>query len=301
MQVIETVSRLQSLADTERASGRRIALVPTMGALHPGHLALVEAARERADRVWVSIFVNPTQFNDPADLDGYPRQLEADLDRCRECGVDVAFCPSVEEMYPAGSVTTVQVGELGESLCGASRPGHFDGVTTIVTKLLLASRPHVAVFGEKDYQQLAVIRAMARDLDFGVEIVGVATVREADGVALSSRNVRLTPEARSQARALVRALDAAESAVGAGEGDTRRILKMVSDEIAKAPLARVDYAEMRDPHSLKPSPPELAGAALLALAVFFPASDSDSTGGESVRLIDNRVLVPSGSSTQQEP
>ena len=235
MRVIETVRELQELSDAERAAGRRISLVPTMGALHRGHLALVETARERADRVWVSIFVNPTQFNDPADLDRYPRQFEADLARCRDCGVDVVFCPSVGEMYPEGAQTRVEVGTLTEALCGATRPVHFEGVTTIVTKLLLAAKPHCAVFGEKDYQQLAVIRRMVVDLGFDVEILGAATVREYDGMALSSRNARLTAESRRQATVLVRALEEAERAVLAGERDAARVLERVLREISKAP------------------------------------------------------------------
>jgi len=207
VRILETVSELQQLSDAERAAGRRIALVPTMGALHPGHLSLVKVARERADRVWVSIFVNPTQFNDPNDLSAYPRSLDADLEACELAGVDVVFRPDAGEMYPSDGQTTVEVGGLCEPLCGRARPGHFRGVTTIVSKLLLAAKPHVAVFGEKDYQQLAVIRRMVRDLGFGVEVVGAATLREADGLAMSSRNANLDPEARRQAVALVRALE----------------------------------------------------------------------------------------------
>jgi len=288
MRVIESVRELQQLADAERAAGLKIALVPTMGALHRGHLALVEAARERADRVWVSIFVNPTQFNDPADLECYPRRLEADLGLCGESGVDVVFCPSTEEIYPENAQTHVEVSALAEPLCGASRPAHFTGVTTIVTKLLLAAKPHCAVFGEKDYPQLAIVRRMVRDLGFDVEILGAPTVREADGVALSSRNARLTREARQQAPVLVRALDEAERAIEAGECNTAQLTERVLREIAKAPLARIDYAELRDPDSLEPAPALLEGPVLLALAVFFPATEK-----ESVRLIDNRTLVPS--------
>ncbi len=291
MRVIETIRELQDLADAERAAGRKISLVPTMGALHPGHLALVETGRERADRVWVSIFVNPTQFNAPADLEKYPRQLEVDLERCCESGVDVVFCPAAEEMYPDGAQTAVEVGALAESLCGATRPGHFKGVTTIVTKLLLAAKPHFAIFGEKDYQQLAIVRRMVLDLGFDVEIVGEPTLRESDGVALSSRNARLTPEARRQATVVVRSLEEAERAVEAGERNSARLLERVRREISKAPLARIDYAELRDPDSLAPVPSTLDGPTLLALAVLFPAAENDS-----VRLIDNRTLQPNGPS-----
>jgi pantoate--beta-alanine ligase len=288
LKILETVSELQQLADVERAAGHRIALVPTMGALHPGHLSLVKEAHEHADRVWVSIFVNPTQFNDPKDLSSYPRTLDADLEACDLAGVDVVFRPDAGEMVPGDSRTSVDVSELGEPLCGSTRPGHFRGVTTIVSKLLLAAKPHVAVFGEKDYQQLVVIRRLVRDLGFGVEIVGAPTLREADGLAMSSRNANLDPEARRQAVALVRALDAAEAAVGAGETGRDALLALVRAEISRAPLARIDYAELCDPDSLAPAPGRLESPALLALAVFFEPSDPDS--GSLVRLIDNCVL-----------
>jgi pantoate--beta-alanine ligase len=261
-----------------------------MGALHPGHLSLVCEARRRADRVWVSIFVNPTQFGEGEDFGCYPRQLERDLEQCREAGVDLVWVPETDEMYPPGSQTWVDVCELGESLCGAARPGHFRGVTTIVSKLFLATKPHVAVFGEKDFQQLAIIRRMVRDLGFDLEVVGAPIVREPDGLALSSRNVRLGPEARRQALALVRALDAAEQAVAGGERRAARLLELVERELAVPPLAKVDYADLRDPESLEPAPPELAGPTLLALAVIFdPGPEGEGT---HVRLIDNRLLMP---------
>jgi len=290
MRVVKTISELQALADAERAAGRRIALVPTMGALHAGHVSLVDLARGRADRVWVSIFVNPTQFDEAADLAGYPRTFEDDLARCRAAGVDVIFAPDGSEMYPSGSQTWVAVSDLVHPLCGASRPGHFRGVTTVVAKLLLAAKPHVAVFGEKDYQQLAVIRRMVRDLGFDVEIAGAPIVREADGLALSSRNVNLDPEARRQATVLVHALAAAERAVAAGERSVASLLHPVTTEIGKAPRAEIDYAELRDPESLEPAPPALDGTALLALAVRFPPAEGVER--DPVRLIDNRVLVP---------
>jgi pantoate--beta-alanine ligase len=288
VRILETVSELQQLADAERAAGRRIALVPTMGALHPGHLSLVKEARGHADRVWLSIFVNPTQFDDPEDLSAYPRTFEADLEACELAGVDVVFRPDAGEMCPGDSRTTIEVAELGEPLCGGSRPGHFRGVTTIVSKLLLAAKPHVAVFGEKDYQQLVVIRRMVCDLGFDVEIVGAPTLREADGLALSSRNTHLDPAARRQAVALVRALDAAEAAVIAGEANREAVLAVVRAEIARAPLASIDYAELRDPASLAELPPSLDSPSLLALAVFF--EPGDPSAGSRVRLIDNRLL-----------
>jgi pantoate--beta-alanine ligase len=288
--VVTTVKALQARADRERSAGRRIALVPTMGALHSGHLSLVAEARKRADCVWMSIFVNPTQFNDPEDFAGYPVDMERDLDLAAQHGVDVAFCPGVEELYPEGAKTWVEVEGLTDCLCGASRPGHFRGVTTVVAKLLLAARPHVAVFGQKDFQQCAVIRRMAGDLGFGVEIVVGPTVREPDGLALSSRNVRLGPEARRQALALVRSLDAAEAAVARGQTDRSALLASVRAEIAGASLATLDYAELRDPDTLEPCPARLVGPSLLALAVEF-SPDAEGRGAE-VRLIDNRVLVP---------
>jgi pantoate--beta-alanine ligase len=290
VRVIETVAELRALADRERAAGAKIALVPTMGALHAGHLSLVDAARKRADRVWVSIFVNPTQFEDAADLSHYPRPREADLRRCRDAGVDVVFAPECDEMVPPESQTWVEVGESARPLCGRSRPGHFRAVATIVAKLLLSAKPHLAVFGEKDYQQLCVIRDMVRDLGFDVEIVAAPTVRDADGLALSSRNVRLHSEARRQAIALVRALDAAEAAVAAGERDSARLLQRANAEIDKAPLARVDYVELRTADTLGPVAEKLEDAALLALAVWFDAPDRGAR--EAVRLIDTRGLDP---------
>ena len=237
-----------------------------------------------------AIFVNPTQFDEAADLERYPRSPAADLERCRGAGADLVFTPSPAEMYPPGDQTRVEVGALAQPLCGATRPGHFRGVTTVVAKLLLAAKPHTAIFGEKDFQQLAVIRRMVRDLGFDVEIVGAPTVREADGLALSSRNLNLDPEARRQATVLVRALEAAERAVAAGETIHASLLHLVTTEIGKAPRAEIDYAELRDPDTLEPAPASLGAPTLLALAVRFrPVPGSEA---EAVRLIDNRVLHP---------
>jgi len=288
MEHIDTIRALRARLAPLRAGGARVALVPTMGALHAGHLSLVKEARQRAEAVVVSIFVNPTQFDDPSDLAKYPRTLDADLAACRDAGVDFVFCPTAQEMYPDGADTSVTVGALAEPLCGATRPGHFRGVATVVAKLLGAVAPQVAVFGEKDFQQLAVIRRMARDLLLDVEIVGAPTVREPDGLALSSRNARLDPEARGQALALVRALDAAEARVAAGERDATALLGEVRAELSRAPRAVVDYAELRDPDTLEPAPARLEAPTLLALAVFLrPAAGGPDPG---VRLIDNRVL-----------
>jgi pantoate--beta-alanine ligase len=288
--IIQTVRDLQDAAERERAAGRRIALVPTMGALHAGHLSLVKAAREHADVVWMSIFVNPTQFNDSNDFGAYPADLSRDLELCASHGVDLVFAPAPGELYPEGAQTWVEVGELAESLCGATRAGHFRGVTTVVTKLFLAARPHVAVFGQKDFQQLVIIRRMERDLDFGIEIVGAATVREPDGLALSSRNLHLGPQARQQALVLVRALDVAEDSLARGEASHEALVALVARTIDTASLARLDYAELRDPDTLRSARAQITAPTLLALAVHF-APDPDGQG-RKVRLIDNRVLQP---------
>jgi len=290
MRIIETRAELQAWSDGERAAGRRVALVPTMGALHAGHLALLAEARRRADRVVVSIFVNPTQFNEAADFDGYPRVLEGDLAACRAAGADVVWTPQTEELYPEDASTWVDVEELSLPLCGADRPGHFRGVTTVVTKLFLAARPDVALFGEKDFQQLAVIRRMNRDLGFGLEVVGHPTVREADGLALSSRNVHLGPLARSQALSISQSLGLAEARVAAGERDTAALLEAVHKKLAEATLAELDYAELRDPERLTLAGPQLEGPTLLAIALRF-GPDPDGQGAP-VRLIDNCVLQP---------
>lgn len=286
MEILDGVAAAQARADALRAGGRRLAVVPTMGCLHEGHLSLVREARRHADVVWLTIFVNPTQFGPGEDFERYPRTREADLARCREAGVDAVFLPPLEEMYPAGAQTSVEVSDLSLPLCGRDRPGHFRGVTTVVTKLFLATKPHVAVFGEKDYQQLAVLRRMARDLNFDVEIVGAPIDREPDGVARSSRNRLLDAAARQEARVLSRALDAAERAVAAGETGAGALLHLVGVELDKATRGRVDYAELRDPETLAPAPAVLRAPTLLALAVKF------QTPSGPVRLIDNRVLSP---------
>jgi pantoate--beta-alanine ligase len=235
--------------------------------------------------VVVSIFVNPAQFNSPADLVAYPRTLEADLALCSARGVGAVFLPTDAELYGPGYQSWIDVSEIAKPLCGAARPGHFRGVATVVAKLLIAAKPHIAVFGAKDFQQLALIRRLVADLGLDVEIVGHATVREPDGLALSSRNVHLTPETRVQALALSRALAAAQRAIDAGERSRAALEALAQREIGTAPLAKLDYAELRDPESLAPAPAQLRGPTLLALAVLFPKA-----GGDFVRLIDNRVL-----------
>jgi len=289
MQVVDSIRALQAQADAQRAAGRRIALVPTLGALHAGHRSLIELARRHADCVVVSIFLNPTQFDDPADLARYPATLDDDLATCRAAQVDLVFAPSAAEMHRDGAEAAIEVPALSRPLCGAVRPGHFRAVATVVAKLLLAAKPHTVVFGEKDYQQLAVIRRMVRDLNFDVEILAGPIVRDADGVALSSRNRLLGPEERAQARVLARALDAAEAAVARGERDAAQLLAVVRGVLAEASRAEIEYAELRDPETLAPSPARLDAPALLALAVRMRASTPQGGG---VRLIDNRVLRP---------
>jgi pantoate--beta-alanine ligase len=252
-----------------------------MGALHAGHLSLARIARERADLVVVSIYVNPTQFDRRGDLETYPRDLDADLAALADHGVDVVLAPSDLEMYPDGFATRVTVDGLTAGLCGKSRPGHFAGVTTIVSKLFNLVRPHLAVFGEKDYQQLAVIRQMTRDLNFGVEIVGGPTVREPDGLAMSSRNLLLTDDQRRAARALSRALFEARDRFRRGEREAAALVGQARATIEVHPELRIDYLEIVDPFSLAELPADDSGRlpeqAHMALAVF--AGDT--------RLIDN--------------
>ena len=270
---------MRAKAEDLRRDGRRIAVVPTMGALHDGHLALLHAARGKADVVILTIFVNPTQFGPNEDLAKYPRDEAGDLAKARTAGIDLAFCPDASAMYRPGAQTFIEVRELQKPLCGKSRPGHFAGVATVVAKLFHLTQPHVAVFGEKDCQQLAIIRRMVRDLDFPVEIASVPIVREADGVAMSSRNAYLSTAQRRAARSLSAGLAAAEIAFAGGE---RRAAALVAT--ARAPIeaeadTRIDYAELRDADELT----EIAHVerpAVLALAVFVGTT----------RLIDNRVI-----------
>jgi pantoate--beta-alanine ligase len=247
-----------------------------MGALHEGHLSLIRRARAENGLVVVSIFVNPAQFGAGEDLQSYPRDLERDLLLAGEAGADLAFSPPVAEMYPRGFSTWVEVEGLTRGLCGASRPGHFRGVCTVVSKLLHICQPDRAYFGEKDAQQLALIRRMVRDLDIPVEIVACATVREADGLALSSRNVRLSPEERAQAPALFRALSAAVSLIENGERDAHRVKDEICAVVAGADLAQIDYVEIVRGDDLTPVD-RLSGPCLIALAVRFGPT----------RLIDN--------------
>ena len=280
-EIFREPAAMRARAEDLRRDGRRIAVVPTMGALHEGHLALVRHARARADVVILTIFVNPTQFGPNEDLSRYPRDEAGDLAKARPAGIDLAFCPPAEAMYPPGAQTFVEVRELQQPLCGASRPGHFAGVATIVSKLFHITQPHLAVFGQKDYQQLAIIRRMVRDLDFGIEIEGVPIVREPDGLALSSRNAYLSKEQRVAALALSRGLAAAEATVKAGERSAAAIVAAARAPIEAEALARIDYVELRDARTLK-AVARVQAPVVMALAVFFG----------STRLIDNAVIGP---------
>lgn len=301
--VVPTIAAMQAHADAARAAGQRVALVPTMGALHDGHLALVRRARELADRVVVSVFVNPTQFGPGEDYDAYPRALDADLAALGTLasggGADWVFAPTAAEMYPFGlpPFASVAVRDLGDGLCGAHRPGHFDGVTSVVTKLFLACRPHVAVFGQKDAQQLAIVRRMTAELGFGIEIDGHAIVREADGLALSSRNRYLSDAERAQAVVLSRGLIAAKHAAGQGERRAAALTGLVRAELAGADLVELQYAELVDADALQPVETLAKGGAsggryLLAVAAHVGAT----------RLIDNiQITVGDERSGWDEP
>ncbi len=281
MKVVRTVTAMSRLA---ASWNQRVVLVPTMGALHAGHLALVDHARRLAGRdgtVVVSIFVNPLQFGPKEDLARYPRPLRRDLALCRGRGVDIVFHPAVEGMYTPGRSVTVDESLLTTGLCGRSRPGHFSGVCTVVAKLFNLVRPAAAVFGQKDFQQFAIIRRMVRDLNFPVEIIGSETVREPDGLALSSRNVFLTPDERAQAPVLRRALLLAGKRFRNGERHADALLTVIEKELATATHARVDYAEIVDADDLQPLT-RIERPALLAVAVFFGRT----------RLIDNLVVFP---------
>jgi pantoate--beta-alanine ligase len=279
LRIIETVRDMRSWSEAERRAGRRIALVPTMGALHEGHLALVREARRRGDRVVVSLFVNPAQFAPNEDLSRYPRDFARDSDLLEEEKVDVLFHPSAAEVYPEGYQTYVGVERLAPLLCGEHRPGHFRGVATVVAKLFNMVRPHAAVFGAKDYQQLQVIRRMVKDLNFDVEIVSHPIVRDRDGLALSSRNVYLSARERAVAPCLFHALNAAQSLVAGGERDGARVIAAARSVIEAEPLAEIEYVRLCDPETLEEIG-RVENEALLALAVRIGPA----------RLIDNAVL-----------
>ena len=281
MRIIEQIRQMQDWSEAQRREGQRIVLVPTMGFLHEGHLSLVRDGRRRGDQLLVSLFVNPKQFSPSEDYAGYPRDLDRDRHLLEKENVDVLFCPSATEMYPVNHQTYVEVEKLSVPLCGANRPGHFRGVATVVTKLFNIVRPHVAIFGEKDFQQLQIIRRLVRDLNLNVEIAAHPTVREGDGLALSSRNSYLDPSERQAALCLYRSLKVAESLVQHGERDAASLLTAVTKEIAREPRARIDYAELCHPENLR-AVDRIDQATILALAVWIGKA----------RLIDNIILDP---------
>lgn len=277
MQIARSVEECRALR-AELAG--TVGLVPTMGALHEGHRSLMRRARAECDHVIATIFVNPTQFAPGEDFAAYPRREEEDLAACEAEGVSLVFVPTVEDMYPEGASTTVSVGELSTILEGASRPGHFDGVATVVTKLFSITQPSRGYFGQKDAQQLLVIRRLARDLRLGVEVIGCPIVREESGLAMSSRNVYLTDEERTQAAALSRGLRKAEAAWLGGLRDAPTIRDTVYREIAAQPLARIDYVSMADLETLAECDGRATRDALVSVAVRFGKA----------RLIDNTIL-----------
>ena len=265
MQIVRQLDPLRNALAEFRAAGLTIGLVPTMGALHAGHMRLVEVAKSQCDAVIASIFVNPTQFGEGEDLDAYPRQEAADADLLQTAGVKLLWAPTADQVYPPGYATNVSVSGISDGLCGAARPGHFDGVATVVAKLFNQVRPDAAFFGEKDYQQLAVIRRMALDLDFSHEIVGVPTVRDADGLALSSRNAYLTAEERADAVALPQTMQEAATAIAAGS-PVADILSDAKARLLRSGFQKVDYFELRDADTLALLDDFTRSARLLAAA-----------------------------------
>ncbi len=280
MRVLRTVAEVGEFTKTHRQEGRTVGFVPTMGALHEGHLSLMRAAVEHADVVLASIFVNPTQFGPNEDLDAYPRDDAGDLAKAEAAGCRAVFMPSVEVMYPPGAATTVAVPALAQHLCGRSRPTHFAGVCQVVLKLFNIVGCDVAVFGQKDYQQLAIIRRMVRDLNVPVKVIGHPIVRSPDGLALSSRNAYLSENQRREALALNQAVTQVGTAWREGERDPVRLRAVALHRIQAAEGARVDYVEIADPDDLSPLKGPVSGGILVAAAVYFG----------STRLIDNGVF-----------
>jgi pantoate--beta-alanine ligase len=279
MQVIEKPKQMQSLSEALRREGKKIAFVPTMGYFHEGHLTLMREAKRLGDVLVVSIFVNPLQFGPSEDYDRYPRDLERDLKMAEEVGVDIVFHPQVEDIYPPNFQTYVEVSELQKYLCGRFRPNHFRGVATVVLKLFNIVKPHVAVFGLKDYQQYLIIKRMVEDLNLDVEVVGIPTVREEDNLAASSRNVYLNMEERKAARALYKALMEAKRLFEDGERNASKLLEASRKVIEREPLVNLQYLELCDPETLEPLSGNIERA-LLAIAAWVGKT----------RLIDNIIL-----------
>ena len=279
MEVIEKTDGMQQKAEELRLAGKVLGFVPTMGFFHEGHLELMRVARKHCDVVIISIFVNPMQFGPKEDLTAYPRDLEGDLAKARQVGVDIAFVPTVDQIYTEDFESRVSVEKVTKHLCGLSRPTHFDGVTTIVAKLFNITKPHLAVFGQKDYQQLTVISRMVKDLNMDLQILGVPTYREPAGLAMSSRNSYLNAEERKSALCLKKSLDLAREMVSKGETQSAAIKKAIEDLVRSQPYTQIDYVNLCDPFTLD-DVDTLIGETLLALAVRIGKT----------RLIDNCVL-----------
>ncbi len=280
MDIIRSVSEMQQRATSARVAGKIISFVPTMGFLHQGHLSLLEAGRKRGDLLVLSIFVNPTQFGQGEDFEDYPRDLQQDSQLAQEAGVDIIFIPEAAEMYPTGYATYIDVEGITDNLCGSSRPGHFRGVCTVVSKLFNIVQPQVAIFGNKDFQQLAVIKRMTLDMNIQVEVLGLPIFRESDGLAMSSRNVYLTPEQRSQALVLSQSLARAKQLVSAGKTDCAAIISQLTNDINKKPDARIDYVQICHQKTLADQD-DVDVDSVLLLAVYIGKT----------RLIDNGFLV----------
>lgn len=280
MEIIKTIKEMKNFARSAQAAGKTVALVPTMGYIHQGHLSLMVQARQACDVVVASIFVNPLQFGAGEDYEEYPRDLSRDAALIKSAGAAAIFAPSVAEMYPKGYQTFVEVEKITGRLCGSSRPGHFRGVTTVVSKLFNIVRPDQAFFGQKDAQQVLVLKKMTSDLNLDLEIITVPIVREADGLALSSRNIFLSPEHRKAALVLSRSLREAEAVIKNGERDAQTVLNQLKKAITAEPAARIDYVEVVSTTDLQPLE-TLEGEVLIALAVFFGKT----------RLIDNIMLT----------
>jgi len=278
MEIIRTVNEMKEFSSRSRRAGKTIAFVPTMGYFHEGHLSLMREARKRGDLLIISLFVNPTQFGPSEDLKNYPRDFERDRKMAEEVGVDILFAPEAIDMYPQSHQTIVRVEKVTQNLCGRSRPTHFQGVTTVVLMLFEIVMPHVAIFGEKDYQQLATIQQMVRDLHMSVEVLGMPTVREADGLAMSSRNTYLQPEERKAARSLYRSLQRAKELLQKGERKADRILLEMNAILRSESLVRIDYVQICDAHTLQ-DVDRVEGDVAVALAAYLGKT----------RLIDNLV------------
>jgi len=280
MQTIQSVNEMQSHAIGLRSSGRLIGLVPTMGSLHEGHLSLIDIAKEKSDKVIVSIFVNPTQFGPSEDYEKYPRMLDEDIEKCRERGADIVFNPSVDEMYPSGFSTFVTEEQISSGLCGVSRPHHFRGVTTVCLKLFNITRPDLVVLGQKDAQQCAVIRKMVTDLNISAEIVIGPTHRDADGMATSSRNAYLTDSQRQEALCISQSLRTAKNMVDSGTKSVDRIVAEVIHHLSLSRRIRVIYAQVVDRDTMEPAREIIPGQQLLCVAAW----------ADQIRLIDNIEL-----------